>query len=432
MGEHVTIGVPVYRGEQFVPGALRSIRRQTHTDFDVVISVDGPDPASEAACRAFLDDPRLRLVVQRQRLGWAGNITWLMSQTSGDFWYYHGQDDEVDPTYLEALVAHARRNPDAALVFCDIAYSGRGEGVLEEASVLGATPYLRQLTLLHEHYPAVAFHGLARAVAVRAADGIPTSAFDDMAVDTPWLSAVALHGNLVRLPRPLYRKRYHGSNVSSRTGSWPREKRLQAWAAHCVNMLEQALRVEGNPAEMRLLWFAAVERLTSRLTLGHLIDVEALTPAERRLMLESFIGRARASVMHDIPVLLDDDWDGIVRWTRASFWLPDHSPVTITASGPNPVPRAQPFNPQPDGSSAVWVRTDRRAAPGTRIRLAGSVLETATRGTLLTARVPASLTQHGGPLELVLVAADGRPLSQAALLEVQGPSGAPANRGDGA
>ena len=36
MNRHVTIGVPVYRGERFLAEAVDSLLAQTHTDFDVV------------------------------------------------------------------------------------------------------------------------------------------------------------------------------------------------------------------------------------------------------------------------------------------------------------------------------------------------------------------------------------------------------------
>lgn len=88
VSSHVTIGVPVYRGELFIEEALRSIQRQTHREIDVVISLDGPDPVSEELCAPFLRDSRFRLVVQPKRLGWVGHINWLMGQATGGFGAY--------------------------------------------------------------------------------------------------------------------------------------------------------------------------------------------------------------------------------------------------------------------------------------------------------------------------------------------------------
>jgi len=85
--DSVTIGVPVYRGERFLAETLLSIQRQTHATFQVIMSVDSPDPVCEEICAKFLDDPRFRMVVQPKRLGWVGNLNWLLSQATDGFWY---------------------------------------------------------------------------------------------------------------------------------------------------------------------------------------------------------------------------------------------------------------------------------------------------------------------------------------------------------
>src|ERR1700730_8159359 len=124
MTARVTIGVPVYRGERFVEETLRSIQNQTYEDFQVVLSIDGPDPICEAICKPFLDDGRFRMVVQPERLGWVGNLNWLLSQVESEFWYYHQQDDLAHETYLEVLVQSIDRLPSAALVYCDVVPMG--------------------------------------------------------------------------------------------------------------------------------------------------------------------------------------------------------------------------------------------------------------------------------------------------------------------
>jgi len=115
----VTIGVPVYRGELYLAEALRAIQAQTYRDFRVLISMDGADPVCEKICEEFLKDSRFELTVQPQRLGWVGNLNWLLTQVTTDFWYFHQQDDLTEPEYLEVLFENACENPGAALVYCD-------------------------------------------------------------------------------------------------------------------------------------------------------------------------------------------------------------------------------------------------------------------------------------------------------------------------
>lgn len=86
-GPLVTLGVPLYRGQDQVPATLECLRTQTYQNLDVLISVDADDQASAAACESYLRrDSRFRMHVQTSRLGWAGNTNWTMRERRGEFY----------------------------------------------------------------------------------------------------------------------------------------------------------------------------------------------------------------------------------------------------------------------------------------------------------------------------------------------------------
>jgi glycosyltransferase involved in cell wall biosynthesis len=315
--DRVTIGVPVYRGGLFIEETLRSIQKQTHRHIEVVISLDGPDPAVEQLCAPFLRDPRFRLAVQPERLGWVGNINWLMSQATAGFWCYHQQDDLIDPRYLEVLLDCARRTPGAAVVYCDIAAFGIRTFRLSQPSVAGC-PSARQLTLLYEHHAAVAFRGLTRVEALRHSGRIRANEIENFSADTTWMAAIARSGDLQRVPMDLYRKRYHADNEHSKWATWPLERRIQAWTVHCADMLEEAMLVDASPQERRLLWLAAVGRLVSPRTAAYL-PVATLTAAERASRLDGFFEYLRTARSSDVPEWLDANWEHIHGWTRGVY-----------------------------------------------------------------------------------------------------------------
>src|SRR5262245_19143162 len=124
-GPLVTIGVPVYRGQEILPVTLECLRTQTYSNIDVSISVDGLDEATVQACQKFLHDPRFRLHVQPSRLGWAGNTDWTMCTRRGEFFIYQQHDDQVSPTYIADLVTAASRWPQAAVCYSEMAVSGK-------------------------------------------------------------------------------------------------------------------------------------------------------------------------------------------------------------------------------------------------------------------------------------------------------------------
>jgi len=314
----VTIGVPVYRGELFVEETLRSIQNQTHQGIEVLISLDGPDEASERACAPFLADPRFRLVVQSERLGWVGNINWLMSQAQTEFWYYHQQDDLVDSRYVEVLLEAARRAPEAAVVYCDIVAFGLQSWTIAQPSVTGS-PSARQLALLYGHHPAVAFRGLTRVEAIRRSSGVRPHEIENFSSDTTWMATIARWGELHRIPVELYRKRYHAANEHMKWFAWPIETRKRAWTIHCAHMLEEAMAVDATPQERRLLWLAAVSRLVSSRTAAGHVPVATLTGADRALMLDGFLEYLQAARSIDLPLLLDADWEHLEAWTRGFY-----------------------------------------------------------------------------------------------------------------
>ena len=306
MSARVTIGVPVYRGERFLEETLRSIRDQTFRDFQVVMSVDGHDPACETICEQFLGDRRFKMVVQPDRLGWVGNLNWLLSQVDTEFWYYHQQDDLTHSSYLDVLVQNIDRLPKAALVYCDLVPMGRITAAFEqEPSVLGDSAFVRQMTMLHHHLVAFPLRGVTRREALQTAGPMPQNAVNDYGVDITFLAGLARWGELHRVPRGLYWKRYHDRNTELAWWAWPREKRLEAWPHHCVDMLNQALSIPASVPELRLLWLAAVERLTSVSTARTFVDLSSLSPEEYRVLLASFLALAEKAKIYDTPHLLD-------------------------------------------------------------------------------------------------------------------------------
>lgn len=320
MPGRVTIGVPVYRGQAFLEASLNGILTQTYEDFDVIISMDEPDPESEEICSTFLKDSRFRMVLQPQRLGWMGNMNWLMSQAQTEFWHLQEQDDVIEPHFFEVLVEYARANPTVATVYSDIRLFGDQDVLIVLPSVVGSA-YVRQMTLLYQHHQGVTLPGLSRVEALRATGGIPGNEVDNFLSETAWMAGMARWGELHRVPGELYRKRLHGGNTLLTWFTWPTDKRLAGWQCHCLSMFEQALQIDANEQERRLLWLAAVARLVSPRTAGSFLPIAELSGAERMDMLDSFLKRARFSPM-DIPKALDATWAEIESWTKGFYWRP--------------------------------------------------------------------------------------------------------------
>ena len=118
------MGLPVYKGADLIAKALDCLQRQTFGNFEAIISVDGNDMETAAACRPFLTDPRFRMVVHPERLDWVGNFNWLLQQDLQEFFCYRQHDDTTAPEFFEVLLQTADKEPNAAAIYCDCQYSG--------------------------------------------------------------------------------------------------------------------------------------------------------------------------------------------------------------------------------------------------------------------------------------------------------------------
>jgi hypothetical protein len=100
---------------------------------------------------------------------------------------------------------------------------------------------------------------------------------------------------------------------------------------------------------------------------------------------------------------------------RARLKLLGEAPMRILDWGPRDIVAGQPFNVQPDGSNALWIKTH-HAPLDTVVEVDGVALESSVHssGEWLTASVPAKLTSQPCRLELTLRSAGtgevGRPL----------------------
>ncbi len=203
----ILIGVPAFRGARFIRDTLKSIKQQDHGNFRVLISVDGDDAETAAACESFLSDPRFSLVMQNHRLGWAGNLNWLMSQQDYDLFCFWQQDDFTTRNYIAELLKAAMADPSAVCCFSDIQWVGLRHNLTTTPSVTGS-PLDRTLSVF-ELMNGVPFRGLIRRSAIERTGPIRITEFESAFEEFVWVARLAREGSLHRVQGPIYYKRAH-------------------------------------------------------------------------------------------------------------------------------------------------------------------------------------------------------------------------------
>lgn len=101
----ISIGLPVYNGEDAIKKALDSIRSQTFRDFEVLISDDNSTDNTREICLKYCrKDPRFRYVRQKNNLTWPGNLEFVFKNTIAPYFACLSHDDYYkDKYFLENL-----------------------------------------------------------------------------------------------------------------------------------------------------------------------------------------------------------------------------------------------------------------------------------------------------------------------------------------
>ena len=297
----VTVCVPAYNAAGRIADTLESVAGQTFADFRVVISLDRSDDDSESVCRRYLADPRFQLVVQRERLGWVGNVNALIARVETPFFCILPHDDVLSPTYLASLYQVARADTGVSCVYSDIRGFGSEAPAVVQEDIRG--PQVdRVLDFFVNHFGAVAFRGLVRTGSPDDRPYLPTGIRRDFAADTVWLLTLALRGELRRVPEPLYAKRYGPDTVHAAWHRWPRDEMLRLWgeqAATCARIAVSAL-----DRHRDLLLAAALFRA---LGIGKVAPgfPPPAGPLERAAVMDAFTGAlGDLRIPADLPALL--------------------------------------------------------------------------------------------------------------------------------
>lgn len=255
----VTVGVPVWNAEMFVAETLTCILRQTLRGMRVLVSVDRSDDRSLAICQQLADeDDRMRVVAQADRLGWVGNVNWLLERVETPYACILPHDDLVRPDYLESLLGTITSTDDTVLAFCDIETFGTSRGLMVGTDMRGRT-FDRLLRFLAENDHAIAWRGVFRTAAARRAGPLDAT---DAAADIGWLLRLTVQGALVRVPRVLYRKRLHPESVTAAVQAAGAGSVGRQWTSHCAACRRIVLAArDWTAAERRALTLACQIRL---------------------------------------------------------------------------------------------------------------------------------------------------------------------------
>lgn len=220
----VSVGMPVYNGENYIREALDSILTQNFQNFELVISDNASTDATEEICKEYLaKDGRIRYYRNGRNMGatWNNNRVFELSQ--GEYFKWAAHDDVCAPEFLEKCVEALDQDSSIVLAYPwtkNIDQNGEvtGEYNLDGKLKLGSSRPPVRFRSMHRAFMCYPIFGVIRSAALKQTPLLGSFGHADGAL----LSRLTLMGRFHEVPKHLFLNRRHpeqSTSVCSKDGN---------------------------------------------------------------------------------------------------------------------------------------------------------------------------------------------------------------------
>jgi glycosyltransferase involved in cell wall biosynthesis len=127
----LSIGIPVFNGQEFLPELLDSLLAQTFRDFEILICDNASsDRTPEICCEYERHDSRIHLIRNERNLGAIANFNRVFELSTAPLFKWAAHDDLYHEAYLDACVRLLEENPDTILAHTGTAFINEKSEIL--------------------------------------------------------------------------------------------------------------------------------------------------------------------------------------------------------------------------------------------------------------------------------------------------------------
>lgn len=204
----LSIGLPVYNGEEYLSESLDALLAQSFEDFELIISDNASTDGTQEICRRYVaSDVRVRYLRQPRNIGAAPNHDVVLQAARGELFKWASHDDVYDRDLLARCVEALDAHPDVVLASC---YSAVIDADGKRSDVAVSYPRAMDSTRAPERFRAQLFalggdddYGVIRTEVVRRIP--PTGSYYH--ADRTFVAELTLQGRFHRVPETLYYRR---------------------------------------------------------------------------------------------------------------------------------------------------------------------------------------------------------------------------------
>jgi len=208
----ITIGLPVYNGDNFIAEAVRSIMAQSYTNLELIISDNASTDQTESICRELAEqDPRIQYHRAAENHGAAWNYNRVVELATGKYFRWLAHDDALEPSTLEKSVNILEARPEVALCFTwtqDIDHNGQPIAIKRSnvnSDAVEPDKRFFGLSRVHPTHKCEEVFGLVHTDVLRNTKLIDNYTDSDRTL----LAALGLVGPFYEIPEPLFLHRIH-------------------------------------------------------------------------------------------------------------------------------------------------------------------------------------------------------------------------------
>lgn len=130
----VSVVMPVYKGEEYIAEAIKSILNQTYDNFELIIINDcSPDRCGEIISK--FKDERIVVIKNEENIGLVSSLNKGIRIATGEYIARMDQDDISLPRRLETQVQYMESNPDIGICGANVKTIGKIKGYVNKKFV---------------------------------------------------------------------------------------------------------------------------------------------------------------------------------------------------------------------------------------------------------------------------------------------------------